>query len=234
MSSVYRAHRADGQFDQTVALKIMAAYLAGPEFLRRFETERQLLASLSHNHITRLLDGGARTPRPDAERGSFADSPQGARQRSRAPLRIGARPRRRSGKFSSRPAGPGAPAHGVVSRRQVHPAPPAAGRCRRGIHVRFVGRDRSGRLPGETSARRMVAFTNSIFLAPNAMRDVLESASRRMSGELKDDPLAELTLRTTLARTLMFLGMYQRATEEAERASLLLPVGFGTGARCGS
>lgn len=58
MSTVYRAERADGQFQQTVALKIMAAYLAGPEFLRRFETERQLMATLNHNNITRLLDGG--------------------------------------------------------------------------------------------------------------------------------------------------------------------------------
>src|SRR5437660_11571761 len=58
MSAVYRARRADGRFDQTVALKIMAAHPAAPEFLRRFETERQLLASLSHNNITRLLDGG--------------------------------------------------------------------------------------------------------------------------------------------------------------------------------
>jgi serine/threonine protein kinase len=58
MSTVYRAHRTDGQFDQTVALKVMAAYLAGPEFLHKFETERRLLAALSHNNITRLLDGG--------------------------------------------------------------------------------------------------------------------------------------------------------------------------------
>jgi eukaryotic-like serine/threonine-protein kinase len=58
MSSVYLARRADGQFEQTVALKIMAGYLTGPEFLRRFEIERQLLASLNHNNITRLLDGG--------------------------------------------------------------------------------------------------------------------------------------------------------------------------------
>lgn len=58
MSAVYLAHRTDGQFEQTVALKIMAGYLAGPEFLHRFEIERQLLASLGHNHITRLLDGG--------------------------------------------------------------------------------------------------------------------------------------------------------------------------------
>jgi serine/threonine protein kinase len=58
MSAVYLAERADGQFSQTVALKIMAGYLAGPQFLRRFETERQLLATLQHHHITRLLDGG--------------------------------------------------------------------------------------------------------------------------------------------------------------------------------
>jgi tetratricopeptide (TPR) repeat protein len=58
MSSVYLARRADGQFEQTVALKIMAGYLTGPEFLRRFEIERQLLATLNHNNITRLLDGG--------------------------------------------------------------------------------------------------------------------------------------------------------------------------------
>jgi eukaryotic-like serine/threonine-protein kinase len=40
---------------------VMAHYLAGPEFLRRFETERRLLASLDHPHITRLIDGGVST-----------------------------------------------------------------------------------------------------------------------------------------------------------------------------
>jgi serine/threonine protein kinase len=58
MSTVYRAQRVDGQFEQVVALKIMAGHLGGPQFLRRFETERQLMATLSHNNITRLLDGG--------------------------------------------------------------------------------------------------------------------------------------------------------------------------------
>jgi serine/threonine protein kinase/Tfp pilus assembly protein PilF len=58
MSVVYRAERADGQFEQTVALKVMAAYLTGTEFLHRFEMERQLLASLNHHNIARLLDGG--------------------------------------------------------------------------------------------------------------------------------------------------------------------------------
>jgi serine/threonine protein kinase len=58
MSAVYLARRSDGQFEQTVALKIMAGHLAGPEFLRKFETERQFLASLNHHNIIRLLDGG--------------------------------------------------------------------------------------------------------------------------------------------------------------------------------
>jgi hypothetical protein len=46
MSSVYLAERADGQFKQYGALKVMAGHLIDPEFLRPFETERQLLAAL--------------------------------------------------------------------------------------------------------------------------------------------------------------------------------------------
>jgi serine/threonine protein kinase len=58
MGAVYLARRADGQFDQTVALKLMAPHLAAEEFTRSFRNERQLLAALSHPHIARLLDGG--------------------------------------------------------------------------------------------------------------------------------------------------------------------------------
>jgi serine/threonine protein kinase len=58
MSAVYLAERTDGEFRQTAALKVMGAHLAGPEFLRRFKTERQLLATLHHPNITSLLDGG--------------------------------------------------------------------------------------------------------------------------------------------------------------------------------
>ena len=58
MGTVYLARRADGQFDQTVALKVMAPHLAGEEFARGFRNERQLLASLAHPNIARLLDGG--------------------------------------------------------------------------------------------------------------------------------------------------------------------------------
>jgi serine/threonine protein kinase len=58
MSAVYLAERVDGHFQQKVALKVMAGYLADQEFFRKFETERQLLAALNHHNITRLLDGG--------------------------------------------------------------------------------------------------------------------------------------------------------------------------------
>ena len=58
MGAVYLARRADGQFDQTVALKVMAPHLAGEEFVRGFQNERQLLAALAHPNIARLLDGG--------------------------------------------------------------------------------------------------------------------------------------------------------------------------------
>src|ERR1017187_3040442 len=58
MGAVYLARRADGQFDQTVALKVMAPHLAGEELVRGFRNGRQLLASLAHPNIARLLDGG--------------------------------------------------------------------------------------------------------------------------------------------------------------------------------
>lgn len=58
MSVVYRARRTDGRFDQTVALKVLAPFFHTPEFVRRFDRERQVLASLRHPHIATLLDGG--------------------------------------------------------------------------------------------------------------------------------------------------------------------------------
>ena len=58
MSAVYLAERTDGRFDRTVAIKVMAAHLAGDDFRHRFETEGQFLAALRHPNITNLLDGG--------------------------------------------------------------------------------------------------------------------------------------------------------------------------------
>lgn len=53
---VYHASRADGQFEQRVALKLLR-----PEALSQFENfraERQILASFEHPGIARLIDGG--------------------------------------------------------------------------------------------------------------------------------------------------------------------------------
>ncbi len=58
MGAVYLAQRADGEFEQTVAIKVLAAHAATPQFRERFVLERQILASFSHPNITKLLDGG--------------------------------------------------------------------------------------------------------------------------------------------------------------------------------
>lgn len=58
MGAVYKAHRADGQFEQQVAIKIIDMPLASSFFRERFRAERQILAGLSHPYIARLLDGG--------------------------------------------------------------------------------------------------------------------------------------------------------------------------------
>jgi tetratricopeptide (TPR) repeat protein len=58
MGSVYRALRQDA-YQQQVALKVIRPGLDSDEILRRFHTERQVLAELQHPHIARLLDGGA-------------------------------------------------------------------------------------------------------------------------------------------------------------------------------
>ena len=58
MATVYLAERDDGQFEQQVALKILDPGDDAPELLGRFEQERQILASLQHPNIARLLDGG--------------------------------------------------------------------------------------------------------------------------------------------------------------------------------
>ena len=58
MGVVYRARRADGQFEQEGALKVLGRDVPGAQSLSRFLAERQILARLSHPHIARLLDGG--------------------------------------------------------------------------------------------------------------------------------------------------------------------------------
>ena len=58
MGVVYLAERADGQFKQRVSLKMIRRGPETTELSRRFETERQILAALSHPNIAALLDGG--------------------------------------------------------------------------------------------------------------------------------------------------------------------------------
>lgn len=54
---VYLARRADGAFDQTVALKLLRPEAVA--FHERFRQERQILAGLEHPGVARLIDGGA-------------------------------------------------------------------------------------------------------------------------------------------------------------------------------
>jgi hypothetical protein len=56
MGEVYRAERADGQYQQQVALKLIRRDLADQP--SRLQAERQTLARLDHPGIARLLDGG--------------------------------------------------------------------------------------------------------------------------------------------------------------------------------
>jgi serine/threonine protein kinase len=58
MGAVYLAVRADGAFRKLVALKIVRPEAASAEVLRRFQQEREILASLDHPNIARILDGG--------------------------------------------------------------------------------------------------------------------------------------------------------------------------------
>jgi serine/threonine-protein kinase len=58
MGTVYLAERADGQFEQQVALKLMHPDFNRVQVQQRFLQERQILARLQHPHIARLYDGG--------------------------------------------------------------------------------------------------------------------------------------------------------------------------------
>ena len=59
MGAVYRASRADAEFNQLVAIKLVRAAAESRTSLQRFRRERQILARLSHPNIARLLDGGS-------------------------------------------------------------------------------------------------------------------------------------------------------------------------------
>ena len=55
---VFLAERADGQFEQQVAVKLLRPGLDTELDQARFRAERQILAALNHPNIARLFDGG--------------------------------------------------------------------------------------------------------------------------------------------------------------------------------
>jgi serine/threonine protein kinase/WD40 repeat protein len=59
MGAVFLAVRADGEFRQQVAIKLVPSGLDSGELLDRFRIERQTLAGLDHPNIVKLLDGGS-------------------------------------------------------------------------------------------------------------------------------------------------------------------------------
>jgi serine/threonine protein kinase/predicted negative regulator of RcsB-dependent stress response len=59
MGSVYLAQRADREFEQRVAIKVVTEGLLSSRVIARLRGERQILANLNHPNIARLLDGGA-------------------------------------------------------------------------------------------------------------------------------------------------------------------------------
>ncbi len=59
MGAVFLAVRDDDQFRKEVAIKTLKLEVNDSGTLARFRHERQILASLEHPHIARLLDGGA-------------------------------------------------------------------------------------------------------------------------------------------------------------------------------
>ncbi len=58
MGVVFEAARADGAYEQRVALKVVSGAWSRPGLKDRLAAERQMLAGLDHPGIARLIDGG--------------------------------------------------------------------------------------------------------------------------------------------------------------------------------
>ncbi len=59
MGEVYAAERADGSYEQRVAIKLLKRGIDTQAVIGRFLQERRILARLAHPNIARLLDAGA-------------------------------------------------------------------------------------------------------------------------------------------------------------------------------
>jgi serine/threonine-protein kinase len=57
--TVYLAARDDDEFKKAVAIKVLTPGPKSAELVRRFRGERQILASIEHPYIAKLLDGGS-------------------------------------------------------------------------------------------------------------------------------------------------------------------------------
>ncbi len=58
MGAVYRGERTDGEFEHTVAIKVIKVGMDTRENIRLFNRERNILAGLNHSGIAKLFDGG--------------------------------------------------------------------------------------------------------------------------------------------------------------------------------
>ena len=58
MSTVFLVERTGASFEQHVAVKLLPPALSSDALVRRFEQEQQIMASLAHPHIAKLLGGG--------------------------------------------------------------------------------------------------------------------------------------------------------------------------------
>lgn len=61
MGSVFKAERSDGNFNQTVAIKLIRKGFESDENIKRFQMEQEILARLRHHNIAQLYDGGFTT-----------------------------------------------------------------------------------------------------------------------------------------------------------------------------
>lgn len=61
MGLVFKGHRDDAEFNKDVAIKLVRDSGDQCRLIERFKAERQILATLDHPNIARLIDGGSTT-----------------------------------------------------------------------------------------------------------------------------------------------------------------------------